>query len=102
MKKISFFAIILGVLSIIGIVYQNYRLASMYRVAYGKTKALFGIRELSELDIKVYIGLIAVLGLVLGFIAIRKKENKFYSICAITINITAISLLFLRIWIHLI
>lgn len=102
MKKFSVVAIILGVLSIISIVYQNYRLAAMYGAAYGKTRALFGIRELIELDIKIFIGLFAIIGLAIGFIAIRKKENKFHSICAITINIIAICLLFVRIWIYVI
>lgn len=96
------FSIILGIISIFGIIYQNYKLAHIYNNSDGKTKALFGIIELAQIDLKIYLGIISILGIILGVFAIRRNENKIYFTTAILLNVIGFILLFIRFWRNLI
>lgn len=98
MKKYSVASIILSLICIGATVFQNFRLLRMYRQARGKDKALFGITEISELDVKLYIGIGIVFGLILALVAIRKKENRTLSYTAVLFALLSSLLLFVRLW----
>ena len=91
-------SIFISVSCFVGIIFQNYRLAEMYNKSRGKNRALFGITELIQLDIKLYIGIGLLASLLLGIIAIRKKENRMLSILSIMLSFIFIILLFIRLW----
>ncbi len=97
MKKYHI-SIFLSLISICGIIIQNYRLAEIYLKAGGKTRALFGLTELIQLDVKMYLGLISIISLLFGILAIRKKENNLYSVFSICLSGVSITLIFVRFW----
>ncbi len=91
-------SIFLSLISILGIIFQNYRLAVMYNESGGKNRALFGITEIAQYDIKLYLGIFLFVALLIGIIAIRRKENKIFSLLSIIVSLIGIILLFFRIW----
>ncbi|CAM4114121.1 MULTISPECIES: hypothetical protein [Flavobacterium] len=97
MKKYQI-SILISVVSICGIVVLNYRLATLFNNSSGKNKALFGLTELAYLDVKLYIGLVVTIALGFGILAIRKAENRQYSILSIILSIIGILSLFVRWW----
>ena len=97
MKKYQI-SILFSLVCICGIVFQNYRLAEMFNKSRGKNRALFGITELIQLDVKLYLGIVLVVSLVFGILAIRKAENKQLSILSIILSVIGIILLFIRLW----
>lgn len=74
----------------------------MFNKAQGKDKALFGLKELTQLDIKVYLGIILIVSLILSIMASIKKENTMYSRFAVILNIFTFILLFMRLWTYLV
>jgi hypothetical protein len=99
--KLSLISIAFSFISVALTLYQNYRLACMYELAQGKTKALFGITEIREMDKKVYIGIISIAALIIGYIALRKQENKKLAMTAIFLGVLSIALLFIRLWTYI-
>ncbi len=97
MKKYQV-SIFFSLVSITGIVYQNYRLAEMFNTSTGKTRALFGITEVSQLDVKVYLGLVSIISLIFAVLALWKKENRKLAWLSIGLSGVAIILLFIRFW----
>ena len=97
MKKYQV-SILISLFCICGIVFQNYRLAVMFNKSKGKNRALFGITELAQLDVKLYLGIFLVVALAFGIFAIRKTENRQFSILSIILSIIGIILLFVRLW----
>ncbi|WP_341903433.1 hypothetical protein [Fluviicola taffensis] len=98
--KFSLISIFVNILIIIGIIYHNYQLASLYQETQGKERALFAIIELAQLDKKLYLGYCIVFTLILGIVAWRKKEPKKHYLFAIGLSILSISLLFIRLWVY--
>ena len=97
MKKYQI-SILISLVCICGIVFQNYRLAEMFNKSRGKNRALFGITELVELDVKLYLGIVLIVALIIGILAIRKAENRQFSILSIVLSVIGIILLFIRMW----
>jgi len=97
MKKYQI-SILISLSCFLGIIYQNYRLAEMFKHSKGKTRALFGIIEFAQLDVKLYLGLALIVSLLLGILAFRKKEHRIFSILSIILSIITIILLFIRFW----
>lgn len=89
-------SIIFSLSCILGIFFQNYRLAKLYDNSVGKTRALFGLTEIANLDIKVYLAFASLISLVFGILAIRNKENLKLAIISIALSSIAIILLFIR------
>jgi hypothetical protein len=98
MTKYSKYSSILSLISVLGIIYQNFRLREMFLKTHGKDRALFGITEIAQLDIKLYFGLISLISLILIIIAIRKKEVKKTLLAAIILNTISIVIIFVRLW----
>jgi hypothetical protein len=97
MKKYQV-SLLASFLCICGIVFQNYRLAEMYTKSRGKNRALFGLTELAQLDVKLYIGVVLSFSLVFGILAIRNGENPRLSTLSIVLSVTGMVLLFVRLW----
>ncbi len=97
-NKFWLFSYLMGFISFVGIIYQNYKLAEIYKSVSGKTQALFGIIELTQVDIKIYLGIISLIGFILGFISFNKKNNKIHSLAGMALNSIVFTLLFIRFW----
>jgi hypothetical protein len=91
-------SIFLSLISIFGIIIQNYRLAEMYLKVGGKTRALFGLREIIQLDVKLHLGIISIISLLFGILAFRREENKSFSVFSICLSGVSFTLLFIRFW----
>lgn len=97
MKKYQI-SILISLVCICGIVFQNYRLAEMFKRSRGKNRALFGLTEFVQLDVKLYLGIVLIVALVFGILAIRETENRQFSILSILLSVIGIILLFVRFW----
>lgn len=98
MKKFSIISIVLSSISIACILFDNYKLAELYTESDGKTRALFGFIELVHFENKLYFGLISLIGLTFGLIAVRKKEDVSLTLTAIAIAVLSFPFLFIRWW----
>lgn len=97
-NKFSTLASLLSLCSIVSCIILNYDLAKLYIKASGKTKALFGIIELSRLDLKTWIFIAGLTALILSLVAIKRKENKKLYQFSFVISLIAMILVFIRIW----
>lgn len=100
MKKstYSILAIILGCGCIAGLLWHNHRLAEIYQAADGKTKALFGIVELSRLGYKLWLIPLLLLSSFFSYKASKCKENKWLFWISIGLIVIAIILFPLSLW----
>ncbi|MBF6642399.1 hypothetical protein IVB69_12985 [Flavobacterium sp. J49] len=97
MKKYHI-SIFISLVSIIGIIYQNYRIAQIFNESRGKNRALFGITELTRLDVKLYLGLALIVSFIFGILSIRKREDFYFSILSVVLSFIGINLLFIKVW----
>jgi hypothetical protein len=97
MRKYSI-SIGISIAGILGIVYENFRLAEMYTQSRGKNRALFGLIELAQYDVKLYLGMALMLNLIFAFQAFHKKENYTLSMLALILSGIGLILLFVRFW----
>lgn len=96
--KFSFFLITLSIAEIVYLIFLNYNLAQRYLSADGKTRALFGIIELTWLVYKFYLAPFLIVSLILLILSFRKKEWKTLSIVAALLNVVSIVIVFVRFW----
>ena len=91
---ISRISIIISLIGIYIAISIQYDLFEGYHTATGKTKALYGIKHLIQLDY-IFIGIIS---LILSIISIFKKENLKTIILTLSLSILSILLLVLELW----
>jgi hypothetical protein len=96
--KYSILSLISSNLCIVGLLIHNYNLSLAYLSSGGKTRALFGIIELSRLHIKLYFIPFAFLSIGFGVLAVKKKENKVWAAVSIIACLIAIVSFFIRYW----
>ena len=95
-------SIIISVLSIAGVIYQNFSLAEKYLASSGKTRGMFGLIEIGQLNQKVWLGILIFIGFCVGIISSRQKEKRLFWIIAIIISLLSFCLLFSPIWVSMI
>ncbi len=95
MKKSFYISLSLSILSIIFTVFINIQIAKEYLRVDGKTKALFGIKELLQFSYQYYVAILGILALLL---ALFSKETKKSIILSASLAILSVALVFLRIW----
>lgn len=101
MKKYAFISLVLSLISISGNIFQNYRLAELYNKSTGKTRALFGLIELTQLYIKIYLGIVSIVALIFAIIAFRKNENRILTLLSIILSVISFTLLYVRLFVYL-
>ena len=94
----SIFALVLTLVVFIVILIINFSMAMRYHNADGKTRALFGIVELSEFSYKYYLLIPAVISVIFGVASITKKGDKRRAIIVLTISFISIILILLPFW----
>ncbi|PZP49803.1 MAG: hypothetical protein DI598_07025 [Pseudopedobacter saltans] len=70
-------SILISLICFLGIIFQNYRLAIMYKNASGKNKALLGITELMQLNVKFLIACALLVGFVFGILNMKIESYQF-------------------------
>ena len=91
-------SIVISIVCIFGIVVYNYKLATLFDNSRGKDRALFGLTELANLDVKLYLGIVLIVALVFAILAIRKAENSKLSMLSIILSMLTISSLLVDWW----
>jgi len=97
-NKFSIISLLLAFASIICTIFLNYRLAKLYIAADGKTRALFGIVEISNYAYKIWVFIGGILALILAIIALKKKESKIIYRLSFLLSLITMLLVFIRFW----
>lgn len=96
--KYSILSLVSSSICIVGLLVFNYNLLLTYLSSSGKTRALFGIIELSRIHIKFYFIPFALISIVLGVLSVSRKENKSLVIVSIIGCLIAVVSFFIRFW----
>ena len=96
--KLSVTSIFIGIACIVAVVITNYNISIRYLTSDGKTQALFGVIEATNFYYKYYFIIIGLFSLVLGLLAIKKKEKLLAIQLALVLSILAIISIFVQLW----
>ena len=88
-------SIIISILSIIITTAINIQIANEYLRVDGKTKALFGVKEVFQFSYQYYVSILGVAALIFAIIANVKFSSKSINIL---FAVGSIVLVFVRIW----
>jgi len=97
-NKFSVLSIILSITCIIAVIIVNLKIANQYLLSDGKTKALFGLIELTTFYYQYYFVILGILSLILGLLGIKKKELKLIYLIALSLSVLSIIFVFIRLW----
>ena len=97
-KERLLFSIALSLLSIIITIFINIIIADEYRHVDGKTKALFGIKELIQFGFQYYVALLGVIALILSIMSFRSNIKRGIKYTSVALSIIALMVVFARIW----
>jgi len=74
----------------------------LFLASQGKTRAMFGLIEMNQLDRKVWLGILLLIAFIFGVISKKRQEKMTNWIFAIVISFVAFGLLFCRLWVSMI
>ncbi len=97
MRPYSSISIFLSCILLFPVYIINHQIAQAYSHADGKTRALFGLTELT-FSYQYIFTVLSLLSLVFIGIARKKKENIYFIIAASFLMILSTTLLYGRIW----
>ncbi|HNP24739.1 MAG TPA: hypothetical protein PKM63_22065 [Panacibacter sp.] len=95
LSKTSKVSIAISIISILITIAINIQIAKEYLRVDGKTRALFGIKELLQFGFQYYVAILGITALIIGVIAKDKSKSTPF---AISLSVFAIILVFMRIW----
>jgi len=95
-KRLLDLSISLSIISLTLTLIINYQIAKEYLRVDGKTKVLFGIKELLQFSYQYYVVGIGLLSALLAIIGKSYGKSKKY--IAIILSLIALKIVFLRIW----
>jgi hypothetical protein len=90
-RLIRIVSLVLGLFSLTAIFYVDIEIANTYMHSNGKTKAMFGIIEISRFSYKYLIVIPAILSIILITIVMRKRKFSFLDVAILVIGVTAIT-----------
>lgn len=96
--KFSVLSIILSTVCIIAVIIVNQKIANQYILSDGKTRALFGIIEITQFSYKYYFSILGLLSLIVGLLAIKEKEMKILFQIATFLSILSNISVFIQLW----
>jgi len=94
-SKPLYISIILSVISVIITTAINIQIANEYLRVDGKTKALFGLKEILQFSYQYYV---SIVGLTAMIFAIKATSNPNSKIIALILSVSTIVLVFARVW----
>ena len=94
-NKLIYISIIISIISIIITTAINIRIANEYLRVDGKTKALFGLKEIFQFSYQYYV---CLLGLAAMIFAMKANNRKVSKIMTLLLAISTIVLVFVRFW----
>ena len=96
-RPLTLTSLMISLITIIILVLINKQIATQFEASSGKTRALFGIIELTY-SYKYFMTVGGILAVILAHFAIQKGETRLLSLFAIIVAIIAMTTMFLRIW----
>jgi len=97
-EKLLICSIILSLLSIVTTTIINIEIAKEYIRVDGKTRALFGIKELYQFGYQYYVAFPGAISLILSLLSLRTNGRRGQKYGAIVLGIIALILVFGRVW----
>lgn len=97
-NKFSVLSIILSIACVIAVIIVNLKIANQYLLSDGKTKAMFGLIEITAFLYQYYFVALGIISLIFGLIAIKKKELKLLYQTALFLSILSIISVFIKLW----
>lgn len=97
-KECLIFSILLSFISISVTVFINIQIAKEYLRVDGKTKALFGIKELLQFGYQYYVVILGLLSLIFAILSFKSNAQRSRLFAATLLSIFSITIVFLRIW----
>jgi hypothetical protein len=91
-------SIILSIISISISVFINIQIAREYSISDGKTRALFGIKELLKFGYQYYVCMLGVISLIIAILSIKGNNQRRGILPAITLSLFALTIVFVRLW----
>jgi len=92
------FSILLSFISISVTTFINIQMAKEYLRVDGKTKALFGIKELLQFGYQYYVVILGLLSLIFAILSFKSNTQRSKLFAATLLSIFSITIVFLRIW----
>jgi hypothetical protein len=87
--------LIISIISVIVTITINILIANEYQQVEGKTKALFGLKELSLFSYQYYVSIFGVVAIIFS---LKAKSSVVSKTITILLAISTIVLVFLKIW----
>ena len=100
LKKNSYLktSIILSIISISLSIIINIRIAREYLRSDGKTRALFGIKEVLLFGWQYYVCIPGVISLIIAILSIKGNSQRSNILSAILLSLFALIVVFMRLW----
>jgi hypothetical membrane protein len=94
-NKFIYISIIISIISIVITTAINIRIANEYLRVDGKTKALFGLKEIFQFSYQYYVCILGVAAIIFAVLAKTKTVSKTMTLL---LAISTIILVFVRFW----
>ena len=91
-------SILVSVVSIFATIIINTQIAEAYLNSDGKTRALFGIKELLQFRYQYCILLLGIVSLVLAILGIRGNSQNIKKAATVLLSLLAITIVFVKLW----
>lgn len=100
MKKSDYtnISIFVSLISISVTTFINYQIAKEYLRVDGKTRMLFGIKEILQFPYQYYAVVFGLTALILAILSREENNQKIKYYTAFFLSLSAILIIFLRIW----
>jgi len=100
MKKsiLSIISIMLSIACLIATLKTNHDIAIRYLSSDGKTKAIFGIIEITIFSYQYYFVILSLIAIVVAFIASKRRETRLINVISYFIGILSLLFIFVRPW----
>ena len=96
--RLSIISIVLSIVCLIVIMKINLDIAIRYLSSDGKTKALFGIIEITNFYYKYYFIILSLIAITIAIIASTRREKRSMNRIAYFIGILSLTLIFVQLW----
>jgi hypothetical protein len=91
-------SITLSIISISLSVFINIQIAREYLKSDGKTRALFGIKEILQFGYQYYVCIFGVISLIMAILSGRGDNRQSNRLLAILLSLFSVMVVFVRLW----
>ena len=89
---------LVSIISISTTLFINIQIAQAYLKSDGKTRALFGIKELLQFGYQHYVVIPGIVSFIFAVLVIKGTNQRSKKVAALLLSLLAIAIVFARIW----